>query len=277
MARRQRARRPRRRGCDGSARIPLPGCRGPPPAGRPPPPGRTRAAGAAGVSSPRPTRPRPRPTPRRPPPASPSAASPSAASPSAAPSSAACTRGGCPAATIDSGSTSVITSAGRAMSDTRTADPITRSLMSTSRWAGMSAGRDLMVSENICCSSTPSARCSSSASPVRVMVTSAVTSRLGSTTWKSTWVTLPRTGWRCSSRAMVRNFLPSTCSDSTALRPASVLSAARSSRADHRHGDGVDPGAVDHGRDPAVVAQPARRAGAGGTAGLGHQDEFGHG
>ena len=76
--------------------------------------------------------------------------------------------------------------------------------MSTSRCDGMSAGRARTVRAKSCCSSTPSARETSRASPTKVMGTSAETSRLGSTTWKSTWVTLPRTGWRCSSRAMVR-------------------------------------------------------------------------
>ncbi len=45
----------------------------------------------------------------------------------------------------------------------------------------------------------------------------------------------------------------------------------------HRHRDGGHPGAVHDGRDAAVVAQPARRAGARRAAGLGDQGEFGHG
>ena len=58
-----------------------------------------------------------------------------------------------------------------------------------------------------------------------------VISRLGSTTWKSTWMTVFFTGWRWSSRAIVMSLASPTCKDSTAFTPASVLSAARRSRA----------------------------------------------
>src|SRR5579875_1809134 len=134
------------------------------------------------------------------------AASPGAAPPSAAASSSgrAMAWGPWPIATAWSGSTSVVTPSGSDTSPTRIVWPIDSSEMSTSRWAGRSAGRAFTSRVLSSWPTVPPPRCTSIASPTRRIGTSAEMISSLLTTWKSTWVTVWRTGRRCSWRATAR-------------------------------------------------------------------------
>ena len=113
--------------------------------------------------------------------------------------------------------------------------------MSMSTDGGISVGLALMCRVKSCWSTMPSPWATSTASPTRLMVTSALMSSSRLTMRKSTWVTVLRTGWCWMSRARVSRSLPSTLSDSRVLSPASPDMAIWNSRATTATGIGSDP------------------------------------